>query len=267
MAFHVIARVVFTVCWCGCVCDALSYGRPRPRVTTCGSRWSPRGMGSKSVGPVHTGPPLSHLGALLGALLGVTRGYAGEACFRDRCELRESGSRALRRLGLSQGGRSGRVAAAILVAPLGEACYTYHMTHENFVDAAIIALAAAAPSGTLWVDIVRDAYELADARARADQATRTVKVRPAGGRLTPEERSARHQNAMATVLAMVQAAPGQRYPGGMYELARLAACGRNAAVTALRVLESKRILKFGTHGGRKFVMLGEAAQDLQGPLP
>jgi hypothetical protein len=137
------------------------------------------------------------------------------------------------------------------------------MTHDSFVDAAIIALAAAAPDGTSWDDIVRDAHELAAARARAAPVG-PDKTRPSGGRLSPEERSARHQEALAAVLAMVQNAPGQRFPGGMYELARLAPCGRNAAVTACRVLEDKRLIRFGTQGGRKFVTL---AQDLQGSKP
>lgn len=140
------------------------------------------------------------------------------------------------------------------------------MTHMSFIDTAIIALAAAAPEGTPWDDIVRDAHELAAARARAvPQAP--VKVRPAGGRLSAEERAARHHDAKAAVLAMIQAAPGQRFPGGMYELARCAPCGRNAAVTACRRLEETGAIRFGTQGGRKYTTLGAAPTHEQSATP
>jgi hypothetical protein len=140
-----------------------------------------------------------------------------------------------------------------------ESCYTYQMTHQDFIDNAIITLAAAAPDGTTWADVVRDAHELAAARLAVSKPL--DKVRPAGGRLSPEERARRHQEACAAVLGMLDAAPGNRIAGGLYAVASLAPCGRNAAVTACRVLEDRGLIRFGVDAsGRKSVTLAPRLQ-------
>src|SRR5688572_11825939 len=129
------------------------------------------------------------------------------------------------------------------------------MTHEDFIDTAIIALAAAAPEGTPWSEVVREAHELAAERLRAKAPQAPTHTPPKGGRLAPTERVQRHAHARETVLQMVRDAPGGRYPGGLWTLSKHATCGRNAAVTACRVLLDEGVLSTGTEGGRAYLEL------------